>query len=121
MCDAVVVSDGWEFAYVQTSAVRMKEVISSFNDLGVEGWELVALDDVRRTGSDSLVATFKRRLVPFDPPADTSEGWRPDPSGRFDKRFWNGRAWTFHVGREADESVHRDPPTKRPPTPALNQ
>lgn len=30
-------------------------------------------------------------------------GWHPDPLGRFDGRYYDGRRWTQHVGRvEAD-------------------
>jgi hypothetical protein len=24
-------------------------------------------------------------------------GWRPDPTGRFEVRWWNGKVWTTHV------------------------
>lgn len=86
------------------------------NDLGCEGWELVSIDDVDRTiGINAMLATLKRRIVPFDPPTDPVEAWHPDPAGRYDKRFWNGRAWTFHVARVADKSTHRDPPTRLAP------
>ena len=64
---------------------------------------------------------LRRRVDPLPPPQEAAEGWYPDPSGRFDKRYWNGRAWTFHVGREAGKQVLRDPPTRRAPTPDLTQ
>lgn len=115
-------TDGWEFAYVKVSTNQMNSMIEKINDLGIEGWELVSLDDQDRTiGINAVVATLKRRLDPLDLPAELEEGWKADPAGRFDKRFWNGRAWTFHVGREADKAVLRDPPTKRLPTPGMNQ
>ena len=113
---------GWEYLYLKASTVGgMEPLVARVNDLGVEGWELVTLDDVDRTiGANVLIAIMRRRLEPFDAPADTEEGWKNDPSGRFDKRHWNGRAWTFYVGRTADKSTHRDPPTRRAPTPDIN-
>jgi len=27
-------------------------------------------------------------------------GWLPDPSGRFDERYWSGTTWTDHVRRD---------------------
>jgi Protein of unknown function (DUF2510) len=29
--------------------------------------------------------------------------WYPDPTGRNDRRYWNGRAWTDHVRRHGVE------------------
>jgi len=38
------------------------------------------------------------------PPAD----WYPDPSGRFELRYWNGSDWTEHVARKGKQFT--DPP-----------
>lgn len=109
--------DAFEFAYIQMPTNSMKNMIQRINDLGVEGWELVSLDDHDRTiGINAVVATMKRRLVPLGPPPDEAEGWYPDPAGRFDLRHWNGNAWTFYVAKTADKSRHRDPPTMLPPS-----
>jgi hypothetical protein len=35
-------------------------------------------------------------------------GWLPDPSGRFDLRYWSGAAWTEHVTKGGVPST--DPP-----------
>jgi hypothetical protein len=29
----------------------------------------------------------------------SGEGWWPDPTGRFEYRYFNGRHWTLYVGR----------------------
>ena len=34
--------------------------------------------------------------------------WYPDPSGRFELRYWNGSAWTEHVSRSGQQFT--DPP-----------
>lgn len=30
-------------------------------------------------------------------------GWWPDPTGRFEHRYYDGRAWTRHVGRAGQQ------------------
>jgi hypothetical protein len=95
----------------------MHALIEQVNDLGCEGWQLVSFDDKDRTlGTNVIVAMMKREMVPPPPPEDATEGWYRDPTGRFDLRLWNGKAWTFHAAREADKSTHRDPPTMRQPS-----
>ncbi len=39
----------------------------------------------------------------------TPAGWYPDPSGRFEMRYWDGLAWTEHVSRQGQQFT--DPPT----------
>ena len=34
--------------------------------------------------------------------------WYPEPSGRFELRYWNGSAWTEHVSRSGQQFT--DPP-----------
>lgn len=41
-------------------------------------------------------------------------GWHPDPSGKFDQRYWDGARWTDHVARGGE--MMRDEPL---PTPLL--
>jgi hypothetical protein len=38
----------------------------------------------------------------------TPAGWYPDPSGRFEMRYWDGGAWTEHVARGGQQFT--DPP-----------
>ncbi len=35
--------------------------------------------------------------VPVAPPGDLSAGWKPDPTGRADHRYWDGVRWTDHA------------------------
>jgi hypothetical protein len=46
--------------------------------------------------------------APVSQPA-TPANWYPDPSGRFELRYWNGTAWTEHVSRGGVQ--YTDPPT----------
>jgi hypothetical protein len=59
---------------------------------------------------------MRRRIVPFAAPDDREPGWRRDPSGRHEGRFWNGRMWTFHVSD--DGKTAHDAATVLGPTPA---
>jgi len=70
---------------------------------------------------NAVTALIRRVIEPLPPPEVSEEDWNPDPSGRYDMRFWNGRAWTFHVARVEDKSRHRDPPTRLAPTPNIQQ
>jgi len=81
-----------------------------------DGWEVVSIVTI----SDGRLCAFLRRplavraaaapasaIPPADgqaPPAD----WYPDPSRRFEFRYWNGSEWTEHVARDGRQSV--DPP-----------
>jgi len=42
------------------------------------------------------------------PVVTTPAGWYPDPSGRYELRYWNGTAWTEHVARGGQQ--YTDPP-----------
>ena len=53
--------------------------------------------------------------------SDIPAGWYPDPSGRFEVRYWNGQAWTEHTARpRAAATAHADQVTTDAPnsTPA---
>ncbi len=41
-------------------------------------------------------------------------GWYPDPLGRHEHRYWDGREWTHHVGSGGHQSI--DPVYAAPPT-----
>jgi hypothetical protein len=41
---------------------------------------------------------------------DDSPGWKADPGGRYDHRYWDGSAWTEHVSTAGQ-------PTTAPVTP----
>jgi hypothetical protein len=38
----------------------------------------------------------------------TPAGWYPDPSGRYEMRYWDGEKWTEHVSRQG--ATYTDPP-----------
>ena len=50
-----------------------------------------------------------------------SAGWLPDPTGRFDHRYWDGAQWTEHVsrsGQAAIDAFDASPPPVPPAVPA---
>lgn len=112
--------DAYEYSYL-SGAMGGADLVVALNDLAAEGWELVSSHGSGQpVGAGTTTVLIRRRIEPLDPP-DAEPGWFPDPSGRWDRRYWNGRAWTFHVAREADKSRHRDPPTRHAPTGDLLQ
>ena len=42
------------------------------------------------------------------PVVTTPAGWYPDPSTRFELRYWDGTQWTEHVARGGQQ--YTDPP-----------
>jgi len=44
------------------------------------------------------------------PVVTTPAGWYPDPSGRFELRYWDGTQWTEHVARQGQQFT--DPPVR---------
>jgi hypothetical protein len=49
------------------------------------------------------IPTTATRVAP--PPASAPPGWQPDPSGRFDFRYWNGEEWTEFVSKDGVSST----------------
>ena len=85
-------------------------------DLGCRGWKLIAITDSRTFGLNQLIAVMRRPMVSPPAPDDPSEGWRVDPCGRWEVRWWDGIAWTYDVGKRGDKNVvGRDAPTMLPP------
>jgi len=110
----------YEYAVLTGRGGDIAKLIAQLNDLAADGWEMVtlAVQDAGFAGT-ALGIPIRRPLVPLPPPINTEPGWYPDPSGRWEAREWNGRAWTFSVGRNGKQ--HRDAPTRLPPTPGLTQ
>jgi hypothetical protein len=61
--------------------------------LGPLGWLIMA---VQRTSKLSQLQSRPE-----------SEGWHPDPLGRFDSRYYDGKRWTQHVGRVEQDGTRR--------------
>jgi len=77
--------------------------------LGAEGWEPIGITSADKTvGLNSNLLILKREIVAPAPPA-TSEEWQDDPTGRFDKRRWNGpKGVEPRVGRCGPRPSERD-------------
>jgi hypothetical protein len=86
--------------------------------LGAEGWDMAGIAFADKTiGLNAIVVMLKRECVPPPPPADLGAAWFDDPTGRFDKRYWDGRVWSAHVGITGPPKKRAlDAPTMLPPT-----
>ena len=58
------------------------------------------------TGTSTAASTASTTSSVGD--ATAPAAWYPDPSGRFELRYWNGSAWTEHVSRNGQQFT--DPP-----------
>lgn len=58
---------------------------------------------------EPMAAAAAPAPAPAPAPADAvPAGWYPDPSSRFELRYWDGTRWTEHVSRGGQQST--DPP-----------
>lgn len=104
----------WEYIGLQAQSNSLNGLMQRLNDAGARGWELVSItNNDKMVGLNSIVAIMRRPIEPLAEPDDTSADWKPDPSGRFKGRYWDGEAWTMRTMSDGVE--HRDPPTKRTP------
>lgn len=102
---------------IGVSTGSVKQLHDILTRLGGEGWEVVATAGVDKTiGVNAVVLIAKRLCVPPAPPPSLEAEWHDDPTGRFDKRYWDGRQWSVHVGTVSPKSTGIDPPTMLGPT-----
>src|SRR5215471_2967312 len=102
----------YEYAMLGAKGGKAPDLIARLNDLATEGWELVALAVQDAGWGTALGAPLRREIVPLPQPLDLAADWYRDPSGRFELRYWNGRAWTFNVSTNG--TTGRDAPTQLP-------
>ncbi|MEQ8842524.1 MAG: DUF2510 domain-containing protein [Acidimicrobiales bacterium] len=104
----------WEYVHIQAASTNAAGFTRALNDAGERGWELVSVTNNDPTvGINSILAILRRLIEPLPEPDDLSEDWKPDPSGRFERRYWDGEAWTMRT--TTADTEHRDPPTRRTP------
>ena len=60
------------------------------------------------TSTASSTATTTASTASSVGDATAPAAWYPDPSGRYELRYWNGSAWTEHVSRNGQQFT--DPP-----------
>lgn len=51
----------------------------------------------------------------------TPPGWYPDPTGRYEHRYWDGGRWTEHVGANGQQSVEPTPPAPAQPSTGMQR
>jgi hypothetical protein len=108
----------WEHMQISAGPSDITTLPTAIEDLGCYGWELVSLVNVPSPNgaADRILAIMKRPMVLPHDPHDRSEGWKSDPCGRFDARYWDGQTWTFYVERRSNgtSQAGRDAPTMQP-------
>lgn len=103
----------WEYMEITGATININEWVLRLNGMGSLGWEVVGITAVDPTiGLNSYTALLKRQLLGWPAPADTSPAWHPDPTDRFDRRYWDGLHWSQHVSN-ADGTTETDYPNRR--------
>jgi len=106
----------WEHKEISVAAGELATLSATIEDLGCYGWELAGLAPAQSANSGDVIAILKRPMVLPHDPHDRGEGWKPDPCGRWETRWWDGQTWTFYVERHVDGETRsgRDAPTMQP-------
>jgi hypothetical protein len=69
-------------------------------------------NDASSVSEEPAVAAAEAPAAPAPEPAvvTTPAGWYPDPSGRYELRYWDSSQWTEHVARQGQQFT--DPPVR---------
>ena len=54
---------------------------------------------------DAALAPGDGTTLTAEPVASVPPSWQPDPSGRFDFRYWGGDEWTEFVSKGGEQST----------------
>lgn len=104
----------WEYKWLTSQTAALNEMAVKLNALGSVGWEVCGFAAADKTiGLNEYAVLLKRSRLGLAPPSDSSAGWRVDPTGRFDQRYWDGLRWTEHVTSSGTTDV--DPPIPATP------
>ena len=88
----------WEYTYLTETTLHVEDLKLRLTALGSLGWEMCGFAAADPTlGVNSYTAFLKREVESYPRPDDVAKGWRSDPSGRGEQRFWDGFRWTEHV------------------------
>lgn len=88
----------WEYRVLAVGTNAIANLELSLNQAGSVGWEAVGITAADRTlGLNQVQVILKRRAIALPDPDDLSAGWKPDPLGRHELRWWDGLRWESAV------------------------
>jgi hypothetical protein len=105
----------WEYKMLSRTSVNEIALLHDINAAGLEDWEVAGFAAPDKTvGFNGLVVILKRPLAgpELEKPKSDGAGWYDDPSGRHEKRYWDGLRWTSHVADQGEQAS--DPPVVSP-------
>lgn len=119
MTPSMAQTQHWE--YLVVTVVDLTVLQDSLNRIGAVGWELVSTTTTDKKVGDvtgnEVVAVFKRRCAELPLPPFRVPEFYPDPTRRFDVRYWDGQHWSAHVANIGPpRTADVDPPTMLEPT-----
>ena len=101
--------DCWEYSDIAVHLTSLKAVTDALNELGAQGWEVISTTAFSSISANKLLVLAKRRVLSPAPPEDSAAGWHDDPTGRFDKRYWDGRFWSARCRKLLSEVAREGP------------
>lgn len=89
----------WEYTTIEQRPGWTEDLRVQLNALGSLGWEVVGFASAAPAASPTQIHTvvLKREVAPWPAPADIAAAWAPDPTHRFERRWWDGLRWTENV------------------------
>ena len=88
----------WQYTYL-THYAYLKGSVGELNQLGAAGWEAVGITPDPAVSDGKVVILLKRWIGPWAAPPNLAPAWHPDPTGRYELRWWDGQRWTEAVLR----------------------
>lgn len=88
----------WEYMHLTDGTSALDAIQVRLTALGSLGWEVCGFASADRTlGVNAYTAILKREAASYTAPDELAAGWKLDPSGRADHRFWDGLRWAEHT------------------------
>lgn len=88
----------WRYKKLEANTANVGALIAQINDAADTGWELVDITYADKTlGLNSMFAVLRKPADHPDDPEELGPGWKVDPTGQAELRYWNGALWTNHA------------------------
>jgi hypothetical protein len=116
-------ADGWSLVSIHTHNNSLVAFVSRSGKAAPAAAEAPAAAPVNEPAGWAVAPTPAPAATPAPAPAPAAQpaaaqapargtaipaNWYPDPSGRYELRYWDGSQWTEHVSRGGQQFV--DPP-----------
>jgi hypothetical protein len=109
-------AQGWEILQIVSTGATVTAFVRRAAVAASIGATAIPSSATPSTATPTYASTAPTAATPVTTPSVASSvgdavapaAWYPDPSKRFELRYWNGTAWTEHVSRAGQQFT--DPP-----------